>query len=94
MGAQAFKKEDGSYDPDGYFQKQLEDDRLQKADTLEELAGKLGFDAEAKRPSWPRASAITNFTTLRKTPTSLRNPAVCPSCVLRRFSAPRWALRC
>ncbi len=51
MGAQAFKKEDGSYDPDGYFQKQLEDDRLQKADTLEELAGKLGFDAEAKRPS-------------------------------------------
>lgn len=49
MGVQAFKKEDGSYDLDGCFQKQLEDGRLQKADMLEELADKFGFDVEAKK---------------------------------------------
>lgn len=48
-GVLGFKKEDGSYDLDGYFQKYLEDGRLQKADTLDELADKLGFDAEAKK---------------------------------------------
>lgn len=48
MGVLAFKKEDGSYDLDGFFQKYLEDGRLQKADTLEELADKLGFTGEAK----------------------------------------------
>ena len=47
-GVLAFKNEDGSYDLDGYFEKELADGRLQKADTLEELADKLGFDAEAK----------------------------------------------
>lgn len=48
-GVLGFKKEDGSYDLDGYFQKYLEDGRLQKADTLDELADKLGFDADAKK---------------------------------------------
>lgn len=49
MGVQAFKKDDGSYDLDAYFEKELADGRLQKADTLDELADKLGFDAEAKK---------------------------------------------
>lgn len=47
-GVLVFKKDDGSYDLDAYFEKELGDGRLQKADTLEELADKLGFDAEAK----------------------------------------------
>ena len=45
---QMFKGEDGSYDLDKFFEKELGDGRLQKADTLEELADKLGFAAEAK----------------------------------------------
>ena len=49
MGVLAFKKEDGSYDLDAYFEKELADGRLQKADTLDELADKLGFDADAKK---------------------------------------------
>lgn len=47
-GVLAYKQDDGSYDLDGYFEKQLEDGRLQKADTIEELAGLLGFEGEAK----------------------------------------------
>ena len=43
------KKEDGTYDLDKFFEKELADGRLQKADTLDELADKLGFDAEAKK---------------------------------------------
>lgn len=42
------KREDGSYDLEKLFEKELGDGRLQKADTLEELADKLGFDADAK----------------------------------------------
>ena len=49
MGVLAVKKDDGSYDLDAYFEKELADGRLQKADTLEELADKLGFDADAKK---------------------------------------------
>ena len=48
-GVLAFKKDDGSYDLDTYFEKELADGRLQKADTLDELADKLGFDADAKK---------------------------------------------
>ena len=43
------KKEDGTYDLDKFFEKELADGRLQTADTLDELADKLGFDAEAKK---------------------------------------------
>ena len=49
MGVLAFKKDDGSYDLDGFFEKYLSDGRLQKADTLEELADKLGYKDEAKK---------------------------------------------
>ena len=49
MKALGFKREDGSYDLDKFFEKELADGRLQKADTLDELADKLGFDAEAKK---------------------------------------------
>lgn len=45
---QMFKGEDGSYDLDKFFEKELEDGRLQKADTLDELADKLGFTGQAK----------------------------------------------
>lgn len=45
---QMFKNEDGTYDLDAFFEKELEDGRLQKADTLEELADMLLFDEEAK----------------------------------------------
>ena len=45
---QMYKAEDGSYDLDKFFEKELGDGRLQKADTLEELADLLGFDADAK----------------------------------------------
>ncbi len=41
-----YKQEDGSYDLDAYFQAQLEDGRLQKADTIEELAEKLQLPVE------------------------------------------------
>lgn len=44
----AFRGEDGTYDLDAYFEKELEDGRLQKADTLDELADKLGFTGQAK----------------------------------------------
>lgn len=43
-----FKNEDGTYDLDAFFEKELGDGRLQKADTLEELADLLGFDETAK----------------------------------------------
>ena len=49
MGVLGVKKEDGTYDLDKYFEKELADGRLQKADTLDELADKLGFDADAKK---------------------------------------------
>ncbi|HIW76040.1 MAG TPA: FAD-binding protein [Candidatus Gordonibacter avicola] len=49
MGVLGVKKEDGTYDLDKYFQKQLDDGRLQKADTIEELADKLGFEGDAKK---------------------------------------------
>ena len=42
------KREDGSYDLDKFFEKEIEDGRLQKADTLDELADKLGFAGQAK----------------------------------------------
>lgn len=45
---QMLKGEDGSYDLDKFFEKELEDGRLQKADTLDELADKLGFTGQAK----------------------------------------------
>lgn len=45
---QMFKGEDGSYDLDKFFEKELGDGRLQKADTLDELADKLGFAGQAK----------------------------------------------
>ena len=48
-GVLGVKKEDGTYDLDKYFEKELADGRLQKADTLDELADKLGFDADAKK---------------------------------------------
>ncbi|MEJ1624804.1 hypothetical protein SMA26_26600, partial [Escherichia coli] len=49
MGVLGVKKGDGTYDLDKYFEKELADGRLQKADTLDELADKLGFDADAKK---------------------------------------------
>lgn len=42
-----FKKEDGSYDLDAFFERDMEGG-LQKADTIEELADKLGFEGDAK----------------------------------------------
>ncbi len=42
-----FKKDDGTYDLDAFFAEQLEDGRLQKADTLEELAEKLQLPVDA-----------------------------------------------
>lgn len=44
----AYKQDDGSYNLDEYFKEQLEDGRLQKADTIDELADMLGFEGEAK----------------------------------------------
>ena len=48
MGVLGVKKEDGTYDLDKFFEKELGDGRLQKADTLDELADKLGFTGQAK----------------------------------------------
>ena len=80
MGVLAFKKEDGGYDLDGYFEKELADGRLQKADTLEELADKLGFEGDAKETFLATASATTSCTTCSRTSTSARRPTACPSC--------------
>lgn len=44
-----YKNEDGSYNLDEYFKDQLEDGRLQQADTIEELADKLELTGEAKQ---------------------------------------------
>lgn len=49
MGVQRVKREDGTYDLEKYFEKELADGRLQMADTLEGLADKLGFDDDAKK---------------------------------------------
>ena len=43
-----FRDDDGNYDLDGFFEEVLADGRLKKADTLDELADQLGFDADAK----------------------------------------------
>lgn len=43
-----FRGEDGTYDLDGFFEAELGDGRLKKADTLDELADQLGFTGEAK----------------------------------------------
>ena len=48
MGVLGARKDDGTYDLDAYFQRELEDGRLQKADSIEELADLLGFAGEAK----------------------------------------------
>ncbi|NPD31183.1 FAD-binding protein [Eggerthellaceae bacterium zg-1084] len=49
MRVQSVKRDDGTYDLDKFFKKELEDGRLQKADTLDELADKLGFAGEHKK---------------------------------------------
>ena len=49
MRALSVRKDDGSYDLDEFFKKELEDGRRQKADTLDALADKLGFEGEAKK---------------------------------------------
>ena len=81
-------------DLDKFFEKELGDGRLQKADTLEELADLLGFDADAKTTFWSSAGATTSCSTLRRTRTSARRLTAFPSCARRPSLARRWAAPC
>lgn len=91
---QMFKGEDGSYDLDKFFEKELGDGRLQKADTLDELADQAWlYRPSPRRTSLPSAIATTSCSTLRRIRTSARRPIVSPSCARLRSTARPWAAR-
>lgn len=53
-----FKKEDGTYDLDAFFEKELADGRLQKADTIEELAEKLQLPVDTFKATVDRYNEL------------------------------------